>query len=189
MFLPSCRCLRLRSVQRRGRSAHRRPQGKPDLHDGRIATDHPNEMWGTDRTRIETVDGGMVWIFAAVDHCDTLCTGVHVVKSGDRFAALEPISQGLRSEFGATGAEAGRGLILRMDHGSQYTLDDFHNQLKFRGITASNFSFVAEPQTNGVAERFNRTLKEQAIHSHIFKNLEEVPCCRHRAQGPIHCKR
>ncbi|WP_144022060.1 integrase core domain-containing protein, partial [Caballeronia sordidicola] len=88
-------------------------------------------------------------------------------------AALEPISQGLRSEFGAIGAEAGRGLMLRMDHGSQYTSDDFRNQLKFWGVTAS-FAFVAEPQTNGVAERFNRTLKEQAIHGHIFKNVEEV---------------
>jgi putative transposase len=154
-------------------SPHRRPQGKPDLHDGRITTDHPNEMWGTDGTRIETVDDGMVWIFTAVDHCDALCTGIHVVKIGDRFAALEPVSQGLRSEFGGTGAEAGRGLMLRMDHGSQYTSDDFRNQLKFWGITPS-FSFVAEPQTNGVAERFNRTLKEQAIHGHIFKNLEEV---------------
>ncbi|MEX3527376.1 MAG: integrase core domain-containing protein, partial [Burkholderia sp.] len=32
----------------------------------------------------------------------------------------------------------------------------------------------AEPQTNGVAERFNRTLKEQAIHGRVFRNLEEV---------------
>lgn len=33
---------------------------------------------------------------------------------------------------------------------------------------------VAEPQTNGVAERFNRTLKEQTIHGRLFGNLEEV---------------
>jgi Integrase core domain. len=86
--------------------------------------------------------------------------GIHVAKTDDRFAALEPTSQGLRSEFGATGADAGRGLMLHMDHGSQqYTSDEFRKQLKFWGITAS-FSFVAEPQTNGVAERFNRTLKE-----------------------------
>ncbi|WP_424894616.1 integrase core domain-containing protein [Tepidimonas sp. HKU79] len=41
------------------------------------------------------------------------------------------------------------------------------------GIDKS-FAFVAEPQTNGVAERFNRTLKEQAIHGRIFRNLEAV---------------
>ena len=31
-----------------------------------------------------------------------------------------------------------------------------------------------EPETNGVAERWNRTLKEQAIHGRIFQNLEAV---------------
>ena len=36
------------------------------------------------------------------------------------------------------------------------------------------FGFVEEPETNGVAERWNRTLKEQAIHGRIFQNLEAV---------------
>ena len=39
---------------------------------------------------------------------------------------------------------------------------------------APSFAFVAEPQTNGVAERFNRTLKEQVVHGRFFKNVEEV---------------
>jgi putative transposase len=38
----------------------------------------------------------------------------------------------------------------------------------------ASIDIVAEPQTNGVAERFNRTMKEQAIHGRIFNNLEEV---------------
>ena len=154
-------------------SPHRRPQGKPVLHDGSIITDRPNEMWGTDGIRIETVDEGWVWVFAAVDHFDACCVGIHAVKIGNRFAALQPIAQGLRTEFGATGAEAGRGLTLRMDHGTQYTADDFLNQVRFWGV-APSFAFVAEPQTNGVAERFNRTLKEQTIHGRVFRNVEEV---------------
>lgn len=154
-------------------SPHRRPQGVPNLHDGTITTDRPNEMWGTDGIRIETVDEGWVWVFSAVDHFDACCVGIHAVKIGNRFAALQPIAQGLLTEFGATGADAGRGLALRMDHGTQYTADDFLNQVKFWGV-APSFAFVAEPQTNGVAERFNRTLKEQAIHGRVFHNVEEV---------------
>jgi transposase InsO family protein len=115
----------------------------------------------------------MGWVFSAVDHCHGECVGWHAVKIGDRFAALEPIAQGLTEHFGAVGAQTGRGLALRFDHGTQYMSDHFLNQLKFWGITASP-AFVAEPQTNGVAERFNRTLKEQAIHGRIFRNLEEV---------------
>jgi putative transposase len=154
-------------------SPHRRPQGEPVSHDGTIVTDRPNDMWGTDGIRIATVDEGWVWVFAAVDHFDACCVGLHVVKTGNRFAALQPIAQGLKTEFGATDAEAGRGLTLRMDHGTQYTADDFLNQIKFWGI-APSFAFVAEPQTNGVAERFNRTLKEQVIHGRVFKNVDEV---------------
>jgi len=154
-------------------SPHRRPQGAPNLHDGIITTDRPNERWGTDGIRIETVDEGWVWVFSAVDHCDAYCVGIHAVKIGNRFAALQPIAQGIKDEFGAIGADAGRGLALRMDNGTQYTADDFLNQIKFWGI-APSFAFVAEPQTNGVAERFNRTLKEQAIYGRIFTNVEEV---------------
>ncbi|MEX3581829.1 MAG: hypothetical protein VB137_02950 [Burkholderia sp.] len=75
-------------------SPHRRPQKPPNVHDGRMTTDRPNEMWGADGAKVQTVDEGLVWIFAAVDHWDAACVGIHVTKVGDRFAALEPISQG-----------------------------------------------------------------------------------------------
>jgi hypothetical protein len=127
-------------------SPHRRPQGAPVLHNGTITTERPNEMWGTDGIRIETADEGWVWVFSAVDHFDACCVGIHAVKLGNRFAALQPIAQGLQTEFGATSADAGRGLALRMDNGTQYTADDFLNQVKFWGI-APSFAFVAEPQT------------------------------------------
>ncbi|MEX3582383.1 MAG: hypothetical protein VB137_06670 [Burkholderia sp.] len=32
---------------------------------------------------------------------------------------------------------------------------------------------VAEPQTNGVTERFNQTIKEQAIHGRLFNNVKK----------------
>jgi hypothetical protein len=69
-----------------------------------------------------------------------------------------------------------------MDHGTQYTADDFLNQVRFSGYCPS-FAFVAEPQTNGVAERFNRTLTEPA-----WSRLQQ---CRgsaissHRVQGSL----
>jgi putative transposase len=66
-----------------------------------------------------------------------------------------------------------RGLALRMDHGSQYLSDHFQNQLKHWGINPS-FAFIEQPQTNGVAERFFRTLKEQVIYGRIFRNTEDV---------------
>jgi putative transposase len=51
-------------------------------------------MWGTDGVRIATVGDGMAWIFSAIDYCDGMRTGIHAAKIGDRFAALDPTSQG-----------------------------------------------------------------------------------------------
>jgi putative transposase len=154
-------------------SPFRGRRGSAVLHDGQIVTHAPNLMWGTDGARVFTVDEGWVWIFSAVEHWNAECMGWHVCKYGSRFAALEPISQGLLAIAGSIGADVGRGLALRMDHGTQYLSDHFLNQLKYWGVSPS-FAFVEQPQTNGVAERFNRTLKEQAIHGRIFQSLEDV---------------
>ncbi len=99
--------------------------------------------------------------------------GWHVCKVGNRFAALEPIAQGLGRLYGSVEADVARGLALRMDHGSQYLSDHFLNQLRCWGIHPS-FGFVEEPETNGVVERWNRTLKEQAVYGRVFRNLAEV---------------
>jgi len=153
-------------------SPHRRPV-EPKLHDGEIITNAPNIMWGTDGVRIFTVEDGWVWLFAAIEHWNAECMGWFVTKHGTRFAALEPIKTALERTFGAAKQDVGRGLMLRMDHGPQYLSDHFLNQVRFWGL-APSFAFVDEPQTNGVAERFNRTLKEQAIFGRVFNNTEEV---------------
>lgn len=154
-------------------SPHRPRTHTEDPHAGTITTAAPNVMWGTDGARVFTIDDGWVWIFSAVDHWSAECVGWHVTKVGDRFAALEPISMGLTHLFGSVEAEVARGLALRMDHGTQYLSDHFLNQIKFWGIHPS-FAFVAQPETNGVAERFNRTLKEQLIHGRIYRTVEDL---------------
>jgi transposase InsO family protein len=60
-----------------------------------------------------------------------------------------------------------------MDHGTQYLSDHFVHQVRFWGITPS-FAFVAEPETNGVAERLIRTLKEQPIYDRMFRTTAEA---------------
>ena len=154
-------------------SPHRGRHGQTKVHDGTVVTQAPNVMWGTDGVRVFTLADGWVWTFAAVEHWNAACVGWHVCKVGSRFAALEPIAQGLRRLYGSVDAAVARGLALRMDHGSQYLSDHFLHQIRYWGICPS-FGFVEEPETNGVAERWNRTLKEQAIHGRVFHNLEEV---------------
>ena len=118
-------------------SPHRGRQGGAPVHDGTVVTQAPNVMWGTDGVRVFTLDDGWVWIFAAVEHWNAECVGWHVCKIGSRFAALEPIAQGLGRIYDSTAADVARGLALRMDHGSQYLADHFLNQIRYWGIRPS----------------------------------------------------
>jgi transposase InsO family protein len=142
-------------------------------HQGEIITAAPDQMWGTDGTKVFTVKEGWAWLFAAVDHFNAECVGYHICKKGDRFNALEPISQGVKEHFGFLSQDSARGLRLRIDSGSQYVSEHFQNQIKFWGISAS-FAFIEQPQTNGVIERFFRTLKEQIIYGRVYETIEDL---------------
>jgi len=47
------------------------------------------------------------------------------------------------------------------------------NQVRYWGISPS-FAVVSEPEPNGVAETFNRTIKEQVIYGGVFRNIEDL---------------
>ena len=155
-------------------SPHRGRQGDPKAHDGTIVTSAPDVMWGTDGVRVFTAEDGWVWTFAAVDHWNAECVGWHVCKVGSRFAALEPIAQGLGRLYGSVEADVARGLALRMDHGSQYLSDHFLNQVRYWGIHPSF----------GFARRAGNQRGRRALESHAqgasrstagsFDNLAEV---------------
>jgi hypothetical protein len=78
-----------------------------------------------------------------------------------------------RTVFWTRGWAHARGLALRHDHGSNFMAEHFQKQARFWVISPS-YAFVAEPETNGVIERFFRTMKEQAIHRRVFQTLDEV---------------
>ena len=153
-------------------SPYRRPSENERAHDGSLAATLPNRLWGTDGFRVQTVEEGGVWGFIAVDHFNSECVGYHVCKEGTRFNALEPIRMGLEACFGSVGRGAALGLTLRMDHGCPYTSDHFLHPIAYWSITRS-FAFVSQPQGNGIAERFIKTLKQQSLYGRIFRNTQE----------------
>src|SRR4051812_11052980 len=154
-------------------SPHRGPQRPANDHDGRITTDAPGVMWGTDAAVIPTVEDGNIALFVVVEHWNAEALGWHVAEKADRFAAAPALDLAIHTACGAVRADAARGLLLRPDHGSAFMSDPFQNQIAFLGLTPS-FAFVRQPETNGVAERFIRTLKEQVVWGRIFRNAEEV---------------
>jgi putative transposase len=164
----------LRLTREHGLLAHQRagrPHG-PKAHDGTITTERVDTMWGTDMTAVMTGEGQAA-VFVAVDHCSAECVGIHASRGADRFEALEPVKQAVRRCYGGFGKDVATGLRLRHDHGSPYVSHDFQAEIRFLGIEGSP-AFVREPEGNGCAERFIRTLKENLLWVRPFATVEEL---------------
>jgi putative transposase len=148
------------------------PHGKK-AHDGTIVTERPDEMWGTDMSRVLLEDGTNAAVFVAVEHYTAELMGSWAAARGDRFEALEPIRQAIEHAFGACGPNAAQGVLLRHDHGSCYMAQHFQDEIKHLGLRSSP-AFVREPEGNGCAERIIRTLKEQLLWTRSFKDLDDL---------------
>jgi putative transposase len=164
----------LRLAREHGLLAHQRPGRRhgPKAHDGTITTDRVDLMWGTDLTSVMTGEGQAA-VFVTVDHCSAECLGIHASRGADRFEALEPIKQAVRRCRGAFARGVAAGIQLRHDHGSQYVSHDFQAEVRFLGMESSP-AFVREPEGNGCAERFIRTLKENLLWVRRFETVEEL---------------
>jgi transposase InsO family protein len=164
----------LRLTREHGLLAHQRagrPHG-PKAHDGTITTERVDTMWGTDMTAVMTGEGQAA-VFIAVDHCSAECLGIHASRDANRFEALEPVRQAVRRCHGSFGRDVAAGLRLRHDHGSQHVSHDFQVEIRFLGMESSP-AFVREPEGNGCAERFIRTLKENLLWLRRFETIEEL---------------
>src|SRR3981189_1874622 len=119
-----------------------------------------------------TGSGGWCGVSAPPDHPpDEAWT--HVAKVGNRFAALQPVYDAVVDRFGTLGPDIARGIKLRHDWGSQYRSGHFQGALNWLGIE-DDAAFVGEPQGNGVAERFMRTIKEQCLWSKLFDDVDDL---------------
>jgi transposase InsO family protein len=176
----------LRLLRREGLLAPQRIRGrrKPRPHDGTIIPQAPNQRWGTDATMAWTRSDGWVGVFACVDH-STAGAWAHVAKVGDRFAALQPVYDAVIDRWGRLEADIARGLALRHDWGPRYRSAHFTGSLAWLGI-ANDPAFLGEPETNGCAERWIRTLKElrQAVTGFVDRYNSSWLIQRHSHQTP-----
>ena len=134
-------------------------------HSGRITTDAPNELWGTDATRFYTKADGWCWLFVALDHCVSDVVGWHVAKRGDRWAALEPVRQGVRAHMVGYAPKIALGLGLRHDWGPQYTAHQFEGELQWLG----------DPVERGLCGRAGVQRCRGALHPHAQGGVSVPP--------------
>jgi putative transposase len=164
----------LRLMRREGllapqRAARRRAE-RPHL--GSIVPEAPNIRWGVDGTLGWTRDDGWCWVFCLVDH-HTAEAWSHVAKTGDRFAALQPVYEAVIERFGHLGPDVARGISVRHDWGSQYRSHHFSGSLRWLGM-ADDPAYPGEPEGNGCAERWIRTLKEQCLWARVYRDVDDL---------------
>ena len=131
------------------------------MHDGKIVTARPDEMWAIDGTSCMT------------DHCTSECHGACAAKSGTRHEAIDTLRQAIRVTRGTFDRDVAAGVALRHDRASQFISHAFQDESRFIGIRSSP-SIARRPEGNGCVERFIRTLKEQLHWLTRFASVEEL---------------
>jgi transposase InsO family protein len=132
-------------------------------------------MWATDGKEFKTDKEGKCWFIGIMDHFNDEIISFVVRKRFDRYAALEPLREAIKSEFKTINKDVCKnlGIALRSDHGSQFESAAYQNELKYLGIDYSP-AFVRSPECNGIIERFHRTLNEQIFKLNKFASIEEA---------------
>lgn len=154
-------------------SPYRWPHRTAKVHDGKITTDAPDIMWGTDMTSIPLPTGRKGYVYAVVDHCTQECLGFHVADNADRYSTFEAVKMAVENVHGKVNEDIAIGTSLRHDCGSSYLSDYFQAEVEYLGLDSSP-AFVREPQGNGVVERFFKTLKEQLLWLQTYSTVEEL---------------
>gem|GEM_PF-1030151 len=130
------------------------------LHDGTITVTVPDTLWATDATEGWTREGRCA-VFVMIDHasgeawCDA---GLRI----DRFAAADLLREVCSERFGSVERAVASGLALRYDGGPCFRSEHYQVEINHLGIARSP-AYHYEPETNGCAEKFIQTLKEQVL--------------------------
>jgi len=141
------------------------------LHDGTITVDVPDTLWATDATEGWTEEGRCA-VFVMIDHA----SGEAWADAGlrmDRYAAADLLREVCTERFGSVQKAVASGLALRYDGGSCFRSEHYQVEIDHLGITRSP-AFHYEPETNGCAEKFIQTLKEQVLWIERFDTFEEL---------------
>jgi len=136
----------------------------------RSQTTAPNERWSIDATSIFCGEDGWCPLTAIIDCCDRHIVGWRLSRSGiskHAAATLEEALIGRKKEL------IPEKLVLRSDNGLIFGSKPFVKVAKEYGIE-QEYITPYTPEQNGMVERFFRSLKEECVWQHRFKNRDEA---------------
>lgn len=139
-------------------------RGIPFSH--RTQAERSNELWGIDMTYIWCGQDGWAYFHGVIDHHDKEMLGYNFSRSCSSLGGVMALAE-------AATKRPVEVLELRSDNGCHYGAKIFRDEIRRLGITHTR-TMVNTPKGNSVIERFFRSLKEECVWQHQFKNFEEA---------------
>ncbi|GDK29746.1 transposase [Escherichia coli] len=140
---------------------HDKPSRPQREHKGRISVKESDQRWCSDGFEFDCDDGAKLRVTFALDCCDREAIDWAASTGGYDKATVQDVMLGaIEKRFGDKGAE--RPIQWLTDNGSAYTAHEtrqFARELNLEPCTTA----VSSPQSNGMAERFVKTMKEDYI--------------------------
>jgi putative transposase len=131
-----------------------------------FAAEAPNQRWASDITYISTHQG---WLYLAVvmDLYSRRIVGWSMSRWINRHLVIDALSMAIGSR------RPERVLIHHSDRGSQYTSDDFRDELEKHGIECS-MSARGNCYDNAVVESFFGLLKRERVNRVRYRTRDEA---------------
>ncbi|MDC7315533.1 MULTISPECIES: IS3 family transposase [Enterobacter cloacae complex] len=140
---------------------HDKPQRPQREHNGKIAVAESNQRWCSDGFEFGCDDGEKLRVTFALDCCDREAIDWAASTGGYDSMTVQDVMLGaVEKRFGAMLPD--KPVQWLTDNGSAYTAHDtrkFAADLNLEACTTA----VSSPQSNGMAERFVKTMKEDYI--------------------------
>jgi putative transposase len=126
----------------------------------------PNQYWASDITYISTSQG---WLYLAVvmDLYSRRIVGWSMDRRLSRHIVMDALAMAIKHR------QPGSGLIHHSDRGSQYTSDDFRDELKKQRIECS-MSGRGNCYDNAVVESFFGLMKRERVNRVRYRTRDEA---------------
>ena len=132
----------------------------------------PNQIWGTDMTKVKLPHVGWAYIVLVLDWHSKKILGHSIALRSKTQDWLEALYQACNQQF-PRGVREYSGVSLVSDNGCQPTSERYMRECASLGIKQIFTSFN-NPKGNADTERMMRTMKEELIWTREFKSFEQL---------------
>jgi transposase InsO family protein len=132
----------------------------------RMQVSAPDQLWVADITYIRLTEE-FVYLAVVVDRFSRRAVGWALDRSLQTRLTLAALEMAVAQRRPAPG------LVHHSDRGTQYAAADYARLLAQHGMTAS-MSQPAYPYDNAQCESFIKTLKQEEIYCHSYRDLEDL---------------